>query len=1288
MRHRDDQPGRFCKVSFWPTVAFTEDCSHQTYKPCNYWSDSDHWNVHACDECTFPLLSVQQEPNFCSVWEAQERANVLAHTIKDGIFDVDFDKDTNRWLLSFSMEHWQLCQEPLSLQAALIRPLAKPSSEPHLVPHLFQVQELDQFAFEQPHPQLPDEVMAVREDDPPHCNWSHGYLHSPQIHRPDLSEVPHFHDPPVASDDSAEANPRPWDRRTSLRHHPAWVETLWQILQDEGAVELLEEGPIVYLGSYYISHAFCRRQADNRPLRLDQHYDHWAQQIADVWHDHLDRAQPFEVHLVRPEPPIPVTRGTVGIVLIVQHPRPRQVAVLTTAMYDNIGGPRIVEIAHSFDTWINPTDILHSAEALEPCQEVERQGFGPCTIRVGRRTLPRDRLLRCDDGLGLVIRIPMLLTEEEWETRVFARLRAAQDEPVAQPPPETGAAATSDETTLMARRPRLPPSAPSPSSSDSSIPSSASMHSDSTTSTVWRRMVIFALDGRALSLLLPDNDDAEMRSRIVHAFDIEPADFHQLHVVTSRPDDLVQVDLLCGLLQRRSEARQASNLRLVLLDVEVYEEQDVQPSAFRRKAAWAPHITTRLTLFRLLGLESVFLRYSDRTRLWINNEEIGDSAPQPMHIDDGDYVKIFIGEEDRGWRCLSDSDLPDLDESTLLQVPPFLQGRITDSHGRPEGLPRCSQFGQQRLRHRGHQDDPEAPDDHEQLFAWLWGRRQVQRRGLEGEPVMYLTTWFLSSMNFPRCSVARAVALTADVSTWSDQLQQVWRDRVHPHSPVQFHYVAPQPREGLYGGHLLLLQHPHPDQAGVLMSTFSAFAPTGLEDRFAQMLPSTLSLARFIWYHDYERPCAEPSLLCKAYHGTVELQADTIWRARTGQHLELHISIHPDWEYEDDAVELMQAMTMPRLQPALPAQQHGTDLPTDCAECQQFQFNSRAPACVPNQPTIFAQTEFIQDLHQLWQASAMSWESEEPSGPITVWFVDHTWHWPHGWTSRTAHLFADFSQWEELILRTWQDHRVRDAPYELVLVQPNRTVRASTMGRAVITTHERLLLEHLLQVLGLYEHCLGPAAPQQCQAWFDRLVLLPGTPHLVRSGAGIMLQTRHRHAASVAAGPVLLQLSTQLLPQRAVQDFGERQTADTVAHGQRPLNPEVPVPTQVVRLRSGCSSIEVPSFIEVSRPHDCDQVLQELQSFGLRCRVYQFGGHDEYLCVPLDWHPDQEHHMYSTREGQDASAAFLHTWPARESSLTHLDHMRLLHSLGFFKTAILDVLQLCPGLVQIIFVHL
>ena len=154
---------------------------------------------------------------------------------------------------------------------------------------------------------------------------SHG-LHE---HRLDETEQPNLPDPPSSSDEAPTPG-RP--RRVPLRFLPAWVESLWNVLQDEGATEVLEEGPVIYLSTYYLSHRNCIRQAVSRPIRLNRRYEEWVEEFKNVWGDLYDRHAGYELFLVDPEPPISLTRGISGIVLIVQHADPGGAAVLTTAL--------------------------------------------------------------------------------------------------------------------------------------------------------------------------------------------------------------------------------------------------------------------------------------------------------------------------------------------------------------------------------------------------------------------------------------------------------------------------------------------------------------------------------------------------------------------------------------------------------------------------------------------------------------------------------------------------------------------------------------------------------------------------------------------------------------------------------------------------------------------------------------------------------------------------------------------------------------------------------------------
>ena len=98
----------------------------------------------------------------------------------------------------------------------------------------------------------------------------------------------------------------------SLLDRPYWQQQLWQRLQEEGVTEDIDEGPVLYMNSYFVCHITNRRQAGGRPLRFDRGINSWEDDIRFVWEDLVNMNLPIFVHLVQPEPPFSVAPGTFG----------------------------------------------------------------------------------------------------------------------------------------------------------------------------------------------------------------------------------------------------------------------------------------------------------------------------------------------------------------------------------------------------------------------------------------------------------------------------------------------------------------------------------------------------------------------------------------------------------------------------------------------------------------------------------------------------------------------------------------------------------------------------------------------------------------------------------------------------------------------------------------------------------------------------------------------------------------------------------------------------------------
>ena len=1256
----------FRRVAFWPTIHVRSPKGHDSVGqctlaqlqrgtgearsdaiPCGLWE----WNQP-------PAHSVMFEPDFIDVCTARLRAHILSQSLQfdqlaphlDEIFFEPFLQDQGL---------------PLSNEDCI---------------------ELGIKQLELHSPSIPDEVQVneTEEGISTACvQPAHMSLYGPRSAKPDPHEVPNLPDPPSSS--GSENDQR--DRPPPLRHLPAWVRQLWNILQDEGATELLEEGPVVYFGSYYISHETCIRQEENPPVRLNRNYHEWLREIPQVWQDQFDRRSGYELFLVQPDPPILVTQGTVGILLIVQHPVRGQAAVVTTAMYEDIDGPRIQKIAHSLPLRVPPRDLLRHAGALEYCDEVRRHGFDPCHIRAGHHIFLPDEPIRVHDGLGLIIRIPMMIDDAERERLMVERLRAAAraSDQFHFPDDEEEA----DQASLMARRPQM--RAPthertsSSSSASSTNSSSTSMEDQEPEDLPLQHTVLFTLDGRSIAVLIPLMDEAESTLRISAALEIPQQDIMDFHHVAHPPNDFAQLGLHGMVVQRQHEHRQHACMRLVLIDIDIFMDQEILPFAFRRTAQWLPCRVTRLTLLRLLCLQAVCEQAEQNDRqCHVRHNHVGclDSDQHTIDIDDGDSLHIFIGDDLQRRSCDSEAE----EEMQLMQVSAQRTNKVHQSQVCSTDFDRrASGVRPRRQRHRLVRN--EQADDFQHLRP-LWNRPDRRTRGPQNEETITLETWFLSPLDFPRCSSSRLVALPADLTIWTQRLAQVWRDRVRGHWPLRLIPIEPIPRGDRHGGHLLVLQHEHTGEVGVLMSQYQGIATTAPFDRFAQIVPLEMTFHRYLWFQDQEHHCYQERIQCDGFHGERHISPHHAWRGTNGQHLELYIH-----DFHNDAMAMMQQS----IRTSKPTQA-ALDIADESAECTAFQFNIDAPAFVP-----------IQQL--------VAMETEVRSCQFAIWFVDHSWQWPHGREFRIVRLYEDFTQWELLILQTWNEFRTPGAEVEFTLVAPRPDEPVTVAGHIIViqrpreewvtslitiqdwtqqgmpkwqravTSSEHILLEDVLPVLSLADQCLGTAPTYQCLAWYQQLELRPEHPIMGRSGYHITIQLRPGRPytdSETHGSPVLLQLSKLL---HLKQDPGERLTTGSVAHDQWPPQDPLSFPavgeicpddcepvaqTVIVKVHTALCTRSVwlvPDHLELPLSFSTEDAKAELLAWGTRGDVFHCGVHDAIFVDILD-DPSCSgiQYVYCSTKADDTCGIYCHHSAV---VLTELEHMKFLHQQGRNKSVVL-----------------
>lgn len=381
-----------------------------------------------------------------------------------------------------------------------------------------------------------------------------------------------------------EARPGQDRHHQGMRHVPAWHQEVRTLLDEEGQIDTAEDDdPVLYVSSYYINHLRHRFQDQARIIRFGSDSNEWEEDVRFIWEDLIEPEVVFDILIVRPTPPFFAFRGTSATVIVQQRPQPDRVACLTTAILPLSPDFRVIAAAHSATHTMAYRDIIRIAGVEAICTHREQSGFGLCTLLVGLFPLDPAHEVHLHPGIGFTIRVPPPMNEEEVEHN--AMIRYADQERAPERAPND---APEDTVSFMARQPRravpLPSSSPSTSSSTSDSMASRS-HREASRSTSRssdnRQTVIFSTTGGPRSLLLPwENGDA-LFAMIAEIFDCSASDIQDVHYVSQRPHDLELQNLQGLLLQKITDVRPSVFMRMVLVDVETYEDDLLQPQRFR-----------------------------------------------------------------------------------------------------------------------------------------------------------------------------------------------------------------------------------------------------------------------------------------------------------------------------------------------------------------------------------------------------------------------------------------------------------------------------------------------------------------------------------------------------------------------------------------------------------------------------------------------------------------------------------------------------------------------------------
>ena len=346
---------------------------------------------------------------------------------------------------------------------------------------------------------------------------------------------------------------------------PSWGLSIVDLLQQEGVEDDEEAGKVVLVTSYFIDQIHHQYHAEPRPLRFDEDIQDWENYIRFVWEDYVDPALPLDVVVVRPDPPRFAFRGASATVIVHEHPAPHRAACL-------------ISIVHVMDPVIRSEEAAHSVELIKSCKEqiilisyVNRvKGKGMVSVSILDISV---FLLVNTSGLGLHVRVPPALSGEEAEQNFIRRIEQDQQlepphewnprpglSPEADLPPTDGITGPEDEVSCMAGRPIR-----SYASSASSLGgSSTATTSSSSNAPDWRQTVLFVLDGPTVPARLPWHDQDDLVMQVAQALQETVGSILRIQYVSHRPQDVIQADLQCLVVQKAGDFRPSPYQRLVL----------------------------------------------------------------------------------------------------------------------------------------------------------------------------------------------------------------------------------------------------------------------------------------------------------------------------------------------------------------------------------------------------------------------------------------------------------------------------------------------------------------------------------------------------------------------------------------------------------------------------------------------------------------------------------------------------------------------------------------------------
>ena len=211
-------------------------------------------------------------------------------------------------------------------------------------------------------------------------------------------------------------------RPSGVAYGPDWFNSLEKAFDEGAAVEMLEEGYVAYVLTWFVDAArgsFCQHP---RVVRLNDDKRQWMPEILGRWQFDLAPNCPAELYFVDPEPPKTPWESHIAHVIITQRTEPDHAAVIISAVsWEDY--PNVHQNLHYVHNMVSMQDVI-ARHAIELCRG------RACRVRRGNQFFDHIERSRIGNGDSIEIDImPPIRREEDQmnllQTRV-ARVRAKE----------------------------------------------------------------------------------------------------------------------------------------------------------------------------------------------------------------------------------------------------------------------------------------------------------------------------------------------------------------------------------------------------------------------------------------------------------------------------------------------------------------------------------------------------------------------------------------------------------------------------------------------------------------------------------------------------------------------------------------------------------------------------------------------------------------------------------------------------------------------------------------------